>query len=234
MQRILDFPLNEVMNFGNFVECDGNAASLRFARRIADPDDSEHLLYIHGPSGSGKTHLLRSVEHEISVGSPSIYLSCREMPTTDILMRHFGNAEALILDDIHLLPDDRGVKSALWQLFNDFSGKGMRVVMAGTFPPRELSSLDDHLVSRLLWGLVSRVDVTDDNSRRMILQKAAYDRQVRVPDDVLDYLLKTGSREAGYLVRCIELLYRLSLETKRKITLSLLKEALELKLTGAD
>ncbi|HOS44391.1 MAG TPA: DnaA/Hda family protein, partial [Armatimonadota bacterium] len=77
-----------------------------------------------------------------------------------------------------LLPDDAGCRNALWQLFNDFYIAGHPVVMTGLYPPRELPHIDDHLVSRLLWGLVARVDVSDDHSRRMILKKVADDRQV--------------------------------------------------------
>lgn len=234
MQQILEFPVAEVMTFDNFVICDGNSAALQFARRITDDSEAENLLYLHGPSGSGKTHLLKAVEQAISPGLPKTYLSCHALSGADELLEHFNNASFLLLDDLHQLPDDRESRNALWQLFNDFNTAGRPVVMAGLMPPRELKCLDDHLVSRLLWGLVARVDASDDQSRRMILRKIADDLQVRVPEEVVSYILATTSREVGDLIKTFETLYKISLSAKRKITLPLAREAREMQVTGAE
>jgi len=229
MQQILEFPVTSSYTFDNFVVCDGNAAAVRFARRVTDPAEVERLLYLHGPSGSGKTHLLKAIGMELSGGNWSNvpYVSFRETFSAERLVASFSGAAALLVDDLHLLPDDAALRAALWQLFNDFHDAGRPVALAGLHSPRELPYLDDHLVSRLLWGLVARVDASDDASRRMILKKIADDRQVRVPDDVVDYILTTTSREVGELIRFFETIYRFSLSTKRKITLPLAKEARE-------
>lgn len=227
MQQILEFPVISSYTFDSFVVCDGNAAAVRFARRVTDPDEPERLLYLHGPSGSGKTHLLKAIGLELSVGAVSNvpYVSFRETFSVESLAAAFGDAVALVVDDLHLLPDDASLRACLWQLFNDFHDTGRPVALAGLHSPRELPYLDDHLVSRLLWGLVARVDASDDASRRMILKKIADDRQVRVPDDVVDYILVTTSREVGELIRFFETIYRYSLSVKRKITLPLAREA---------
>lgn len=232
MQQILEFPIASSCGFDNFVVCDGNAAALRFARRIIDPAEPERLLYLHGPSGSGKSHLLKAIGKELAGGEAFPYFSCREAPTADTLLSLFSGAAALLVDDLQLIPDDGAVRGVLWQLFNDFHTAGRPVALAGLHPPRQLPHLDDHLVSRLLWGLVARVDASDDPSRRMILKKIADDRQVRVPDDVVDYILATTSREVGELIRFFEAVYRFSLAEKRRITLVLAREARERLSTG--
>jgi chromosomal replication initiator protein len=234
MQQFFEFPVTSISTFDSFVVCDGNAGALHFSRRIADPDDSENLLYIHGPAGSGKTHLLKAIGRVMcaNVNRPVPYLSCRELFTTDELCGRFVQTEALIVDDLHLLPDDSGLRAALWQVFNDFHSAGRKIVMAGLYAPRDLPFLDDHLVSRLLWGLVARVDVSDDHSRQMILKKIAGDRQVRIPDDVVDFILMTTSREVGDLIFAFESVYRLSMVLKRRITLPLAREAREMQLSG--
>jgi len=236
MQQFFEFPVTPDFNFDSFVVCDGNIAALQFARRIADPADPENLLYLHGPQGSGKTHLLKAVVQALNkAGSPPVpYLSCSETFTAEELSLRFSGARALVMDDLHLLPDDAALRAGLWQLFNDFYGTGRKVALAGLYPPRELPFLDDHLVSRLLWGLVTRVDASDDNSRRMILKKVADDHQIRVPDDVVEYILSTASREVGELIKSFEALYRLSMAEKRRITLPLAREARELRPAGSD
>jgi len=234
MQQFFEFPVTSDHTFDSFVVCDGNAGALQFSRRIADPDDPENLLYIHGPAGSGKTHLLKAIGRSMSANSnkPAPYLSFRESVTAGDLSSRFIQAEALIVDDLQLMPDDGDLRAALWQVFNDFHSSDRKIAMAGLYAPRDLPFLDDHLVSRLLWGLVARVDVSDDHSRRMILKKIAGDRQVRIPDDVVDFILMTTSREAGDLIFAFESVFRLSMALKRRITLPLAREAREMQPSG--
>ena len=227
MQQFFDFPVTPSFSFDGFVPCEGNAAALRFALRIADPSDSESLLYLYGPSGSGKTHLLRSI-----AGSRFPYLSLRDHLTPEQLVLTFSAAGGLVVDDLQEMPDDPDLRRALWQLFNEFHTSGRTIAMAGAPPPRDLTNLDDHLTSRLLWGLVARLDTSNDNSRRMIIKKVADDHQIRIPDDVVDYILATTSREVGALITVFHQLYRFSMAEKRRITLPLAREVRELTLSG--
>jgi chromosomal replication initiator protein len=227
MQQFFDFPVTPSFSFDSFVQCEGNTAALRFAMRIADPADTENLLYLHGPSGSGKTHLLRSIATGITP-----YISLRDPPKSDELMSLFAGTVGLVVDDLHEMPDDPGLKGSLWQLFNEFHTSGRTIAMAGLYPPLELTALDEHLTSRLLWGLVARLDTSDDHSRRMILKKVAEDRQIRVPDDVVGYILATASREVGDLIASFNQLYRFSMKEKRRITLPLAREVRDAFIAG--
>jgi chromosomal replication initiator protein len=227
MQQFFDFPITPSFSFDSFVSCEGNSAALRFALRIADPADPEKLLYLHGPSGSGKTHLLRS----IATGAIP-YVSLREQSDPEMIMALFGGAQGLVVDDLQAMPDDSGLRGTLWQLFNEFHTSGRTIAMAGQHPPRELTNLDDHLSSRLLWGLVARLDTSDDHSRAMIIKKVSDDRQIRVPDDVVDFILATTSREVGALIDSFNRLYRYSMSEKRRITLPLAREVRDLIQSG--
>lgn len=227
MQQFFDFPLIPSFSFESFVSCEGNSAALRFALRIADKADPEKLIYLHGPSGSGKTHLLKSIA---SCEIP--YISLREQPDPDKILNLFDGKPGLVVDDLQEMPDDSALRGTLWELFNNFHTSGRTIAMAGLYPPRELYNLDDHLTSRLLWGLVARLDTSDDHSRAMILKKVADDRQIRVPDDVVDYILATTSREVGALIESFNQLYRYSMAEKRRITLPLARDVRELVLAG--
>lgn len=223
-QQLFDFPLHSVMTFDTFIPCHGNASAVHFAQKIADPADPEKLLYIHGPAGSGKTHLLTAVCEKIGrdTGRLVVQQSCsRFAPDNDNIITDYAHSPALLLDDLDLLPDSGELRGAIWETFNNFYAAGRPIMITGSSPPRELGSVDNHLISRLLWGLVACTDASDDTSRRMILKKTADDRNVRIPDDVVDYLLVTTSREVGHLVEAFEQLYRYSLMHKRKINLGL-------------
>ena len=236
MQQFFDFPVVSKCTFDSFIACSGNAAGLELARRISGVTDPENLLYLYGPSGSGKTHLLTALGHAFGTESGCFppLVSCRAPFTPDKLISRFTGASVLLVDDLHLMPADDSLHNALWQLFNEFHSSGRKIAMSGNAPPRELPCLNDHLVSRLLWGLVARVDASDDVSRRMILRKIADDRQIRVPDEVVNFILMTTSREVGNLISAFDHLYNLSMSSKRKISLSLAREARELFVVAAS
>jgi len=233
VQLIFDFPVKPRFSFENFVVCCGNKTAYQFARKLAVGDGTENLLYIYGPEGSGKTHLLTALCN--AVGGK--YLSFRDAnelyfgdyPTEGLsrLSDHFADATALILDDLHLLPDNQEVRVELWELFNSFYNSGRKIAIAGLAPPKELPHLDGHLTSRLLWGLVARMDVSDDESRRMILKKLAEDRHMSLPDDVIDQMLLRVRRDIPSLVYALETINRFAISTKRKVGLRLAKESID-------
>lgn len=241
MQLIFDFPLDPHYGFDNFVVCVGNRAAYQFASRLASEDATENLLYIHGPEGSGKTHLLKALakalgEREGLEDAP--YFSFREIDdlyagdfaaeTASRLAGRFRGAPALLIDDLHLIPDRESLRVELWQVFNDFYTSGKKIAITGLYPPKELPAIDDHLVSRLLWGLVAKLDVSDDDSRRMIMKKLAEDRQFILPADVIDFLLLRIPRDIPSLLAALRQLERYALASGRKVSVKLAKEALEL------
>jgi chromosomal replication initiator protein len=236
MQMIFDFPVVPRFSFENFVVCGGNNTAYRFAQRLAE-DGSENLLYIYGPEGSGKTHLLTALSNAIDGryfsfrDADALYLGDFPAEGSSRLADHFEDATALILDDLHLLPDNQEVRVELWELFNSYYSTGRKIAMAGLTPPKELPHLDGHLTSRLLWGLVARMDVSDDGSRRMILKKLAEDRHMSLPEDVIDQMLLRVRRDIPSLVYALEAINRFAIATKRKIGLRLAKEVLGQSLT---
>jgi chromosomal replication initiator protein len=246
MQQVFEFPVNPKYAFANFVVCCGNLTAFQFAKRLVDGNGVENLLYIYGPPGSGKTHLLmalggsfaetgRDGESALTDSVPCISfknideLYHGEYPAeaASKLAERFRDAPALLVDDIHLIPDNENIRVELWQVFNDFYQAGKKIVVTGLYPPKELPNIDAHLISRLLWGLVAKIDVSDDDSRRMIMKKLAEDRQVVLPDDVVEYLLVHVRRDLPSLIDALERTNRFALAVKRKITVRLAKEAME-------
>lgn len=231
MQLAFDFPIKPQYTFDNFVVCHGNETALAFTKRVLNPGSGENVLYLHGPAGSGKTHLLTAISQVLPVDSslgplPVIPLEKMTIENYADMIQPLRNRPALLLDDLHLLEDNNDLRIALWQLFNDFYGSGRMVVATATLPPKELTTLDDHLKSRFLWGLVAKLDIFDDNSRRMILQKLAEDRQIVLPAEVAEYLLVHLPRDISALTAALEQLRRFAFATQRKISLRLAREAL--------
>ena len=218
LQQALDLPVTPRYGFENFISCAGNSSALEFSRRITSPSEPEKLLYLYGPAGSGKTHLLHAIGRKLT-GDQHQILSCRNLTIP------VANTNTLLLvDDLDQLPDQPELRNGLWEAFNQHYSAGHTLALAGRFPPKELPGIDDHLISRLLWGLVARLDVSDDHSRQMLIAKLAQDRQIILPDEVATWLLTVLPRDVGSLISACDALYRAALQRKCRITLRLARE----------
>lgn len=224
MQLFFDFPVTPDYSFNSFVACNGNHTALEFVKRVMDPQSGENLVYLYGDSGSGKTHLLSAVGKGYGAELPVIPVELLTTENCDELVSRVSPHPALLLDNLHLLRDHSSLRTAIWQLFNDFYESGRKIIATATLPPKELDSLDEHLKSRFMWGLVARLDISDDDSRRMILKKLADDRQIILPDDVIDYLLLRLPRDIPSLANAVETLKQQSFATQKKISLKLTRE----------
>jgi len=129
-----------------------------------------------------------------------------------------------VVDDVHNL--DEAAQIALFGVINDMREAGGRILAAGNAPPAQLALRAD-LKSRLAWGLVYEIKALTDEERARYLRAEAERRGLKLPEEVVAYLLTRMKRDLRSLAGILERLDRFSLETKRPITLPLLRDALK-------
>ncbi len=187
-------------------------AALRAALEGAEPK-----LYLWGPAGAGKTHLLHAFAHGAQVlGRRSAYTDAAQFDAALPL-------DALAADDIEQL-DIVGQLGA-FDVYNAMQSTRGTIVAAGDRPPMALPLRED-LRTRIGSGLVMQVHPLTDEEKRAALLEHAAGRGLKLPEDVLSYLLSRHARDMGNLVALVEALDRYSLQTRRAVTLPLLREAL--------
>ena len=129
-----------------------------------------------------------------------------------------------VVDDVEMLDD--ALQIDLFNKINELRQSGGAVLVAGNAPP-PLLPLREDLKSRLAWGLVYHVKPLTDEERGTYLRAEAQRRGMRVPDEVIGYLLTHVRRDLPTLLAILDELDRTSLELKRPVTLPLVREALK-------
>jgi DnaA family protein len=137
------------------------------------------------------------------------------------LLRAAGGEHTV--DDVERL--DEAAQITLFNVINEARASGGKVLAAGHAPPAQLPLRED-LKSRLAWGLVYEVKPLTDEERAQFLRREAERRGMRVPADVIHYLLTHVRRDLPTLTAILDRLDRVSLEQKRQITLPLVRELL--------
>jgi DnaA family protein len=139
------------------------------------------------------------------------------------LLRASEREDLVCADDVERL--DAAAQVALFNAINRAREAGGTVLAAGNAPPAQLALRED-LRSRLGWGLVYQVKPLSDADKALYLRAEAARRGLRVPDEVVWYLLTHVRRDLHSLAALLERLDRASLEQRRPITLPLVRKAL--------
>lgn len=199
-----------------------NEAALRHLQLWAgSPTRSPVPTYLWGASGSGKTHLLKAVREALrEQGASAGWLDATVAEPPE-----FNDGWAVVLlDDVHLYTAVQQHAAFNWFVNAQTHQRG--VLAAGDLPPAGLQLRED-LRTRLGWGHVYQLQVLTEPERRAVLRQAADARGVFLGDEVMDFMLTRFSRDLGSLMQLLEQLDGYALQTKRAITIPLIKSMLE-------
>ncbi len=189
-------------------------------------------IYWWGPEGSGRTHLLQAMANAAeNLGLASYSLTPNDPITWVRLEEKLPSLvsatipSVITVDDVDLL--DERLVGALFRILNEVNAsKNIHIFMAGNAAPANLTLRED-LRTRLGWGLIFQTQLLDDDEKIEALEQAAKARGLNLSPDVLPWLLNRFYRDMPNLMALIDALDAYSLETKRAVTLPLVRELLQ-------
>src|SRR3977135_1555821 len=211
--------LNPRNNFESFVVGPNNeiahAASLAVAQ---SPARTYNPLFIYGGVGLGKTHLMQAIGQYVGMkkkNSKVMYLSSELFINEFIdaiqhnnlvkFRKRYRQADLLLIDDIQFLGGKERSQEEFFHTFNTLFDGHKQIVLSSDRPASEISNLEHRLVSRFEWGLTAELQPPDAETRMAILRKKARTMQIKLRDEVLEFLanrIRTNVRRLeGALMR---------------------------------
>lgn len=213
--------LNKNYTFDQFVIGPTNRFAHAAAMAVCEaPAKNYNPLFIYGPVGLGKTHLMQSIAQEIRLRNPNfriLYISSEKFTnqlisaiqtrSTQQFRNRYRSLDLLLIDDIHFIAEKESTQEEFFHTFNTLYDAHKQIVVCSDRPPKEISGLEERLVSRFGWGLVTDIQPPDFETRVAILKKKMEKETVRVPDDVSYFIaskIKSNIRELeGALIRVV-------------------------------
>lgn len=235
-------PINERYTFENFVEGSSNqfAKAAAFAVAEAPGKTSFNPLVIYGGVGLGKTHLIQAIGNfsvQNGIAKKVMYVSSEKFTINFInsiqnnktteFSQMYRNADLLLVDDIQFFSNKERTQEEFFHTFNTLHQNGKQIVLSSDRPPKDITGIEERLLSRFQWGLVADIQPPDLETRIAILQKKAEQSETELDSEVIQliaYNVTSNIRELeGALVK---LLAHASLRG-RDINIMLAKEVLK-------
>ena len=177
--------------------------------------------YLWGNEGSGRTHLLKAVQESLREQGATVGWLDASVMEAPPFEEHWA---AVLMDDVHLYSAVQ--QHAAFNWFVNAQTHQRAVLAAGSVAPAHLQLRDD-LRTRLGWGHVFQLQVLSEPERRAVLRQAADARGLFLGDEVMDFMLTRFSRDLGSLMELLDLIDGYALQTKRAITIQLIKSMME-------
>ena len=220
-QIALDIGLACAPSFATFFAGPNEAALKHLELWVGNSLRSPVPTYLWGEASSGKTHLLKAVSEALREQGASVgWLDASLLEPPEFK----ESWAAVIIDDCHLYTAVQ--QHAAFNWFVNAQTQQRWVLGAGELPPVDLKLRED-LRTRLGWGHVFHLHVLSEPERRAVLRQAADARGVFLGDEVMDFMLTRFSRDLGSLMELLDLIDGYALQTKRGITIPLIKSMME-------
>ncbi len=234
--------LNPRYNLNSFVIGNSNRFAHAACVAVSDsPAKAYNPLFIYGGVGLGKTHLIQGICQNIFNKHPNQYKICytpSEQFTNELIdsIQHrrtnqfrqkYRMLDVLVIDDIHFIAGKESTQEEFFHTFNALYDNHKQIIITSDRNPKEISHLEERLISRFAWGLITDVQPPDFELRVAILRKKIEKEPVSISDEVIEFIaniIKTNVRELeGALVKVIAY----SLLEEKPITLELAKDVLK-------
>ncbi len=231
--------LNPKYTFENFVVGGFNelayAASLAVSENIGN---TYNPLFIYGGVGLGKTHLIQAIGNKISDNPKKKkvkYISSEKFVSSivqgirnhniDAFKASLSSIDVLIIDDIQFLAGKDKTQEEFFHTFNSLYEKNKQIILSSDKPPNAIAELEERLRSRFEGGMIIDISLPDYETRLAILKTKLQDKNVNLPEDVLEYVasnVKKNVRELEGALNTLLISYKTSgtipnLETAKKL-----------------
>lgn len=233
--------LNPEFSFETFVTGKANELARAAAIQVAErPGEAYNPLFIYGGVGLGKTHLMHAVGnllHERAPESKIRYIHAEQYVSDvvrayqhkafDDFKRYYHSLDLLLIDDIQFFGGKSRTQEEFFYAFNALIESRKQVVISCDTYPREISGIENRLISRFGWGLTVAVEPPELEMRVAILLKKGAAEGVHLDEAVAFFIASNSQSNVRELEGALKRILAYSRFAGRPITIELCREALK-------
>ena len=214
------------------------AASMQVA--LSPGGSAYNPMFIYGGAGLGKTHLIHAIGNHILAKNSDIIVryvhaedyysdvvKAYQTKSFDVFKRYYRSLDVLLLDDVQFFNGKNRTQEEFFFVFNALIESKKQIVISCDTYPKDISGLEDRLITRFDWGLTVQIEPPEIEMRVAILRKKAEMENVALDDEVSFYIAKHLRSNVRELEGALKKVLAYASFHGRKIDLELAKEALK-------
>ncbi|WP_439889745.1 chromosomal replication initiator protein DnaA [Ralstonia sp. 25C] len=233
--------LNQILTFDNFVTGKANQLARAAAIQVANnPGKSYNPLYLYGGVGLGKTHLIHAIGNFMLMENPrariryihaeqyvSDVVKAYQRKAFDDFKRYYHSLDLLLIDDIQFFSGKNRTQEEFFYAFEALIANRAQVIITSDTYPKEITGIDDRLISRFDSGLTVAIEPPELEMRVAILMKKAQAENVTVPEEVAFFVAKHLRSNVRELEGALRKILAYSNFHGKEITIEVTREALK-------
>ena len=195
--------LRKGYTFDHFVVGGNNDFAYSAAFSLASQKTAQqNTLFLLSQPGMGKSHLSQAIGHLILSQFPSerVYYMTAEDFTNEMVYAYRNDSidkfkekyrqrcDVLLLEDIHFLTGKDRTQIELALTFDCLFNEDKKLIFTSCYLPVEIPKMHEQLKSRLVSGLISKIEPPNFRTRVRILQKKSKENGYSLPEDVTHFL----------------------------------------------
>ena len=229
-QLIFPFQINQKASFESFFCSPDN---IELMSRLADLLVSKNAdeLIINGAEGSGKSFLMQAICNELSSsGKQFAFMPMNKAINMGVeIFQNLASLNAVCIDDLQLILSREEWETALFNLINECQQSNCSLILSfgGNQSLEDITQLPD-LLSRIKRMEFMKLQAVQDEFLNQALGFVSQQLDINLEKAELEFLLKHQTREFSILVDNLISLDKQAASLKRKITIPLIKETLNI------
>ena len=213
------------------------AAAMQVAQ---NPGGAYNPLFVYGGTGLGKTHLIHAVGNLILREHPnkvvryvhaedyySDVVRAYQQKSFDAFKRYYRSLDVLLMDDVQFLNGKQRSQEEFFFLFNALIESRKQIVITCDTYPKDISGLEDRLITRFDWGLTVQIEPPETEMRVAIIKKKAEADNVLLPDEIAFFIAKHLRSNVRELEGALRKVLAYAAFHGREVSLEVAKEALK-------
>lgn len=177
-------------------------------------------IFIYGGVGLGKTHLLQAVAREFIIKRRTLkvaYLSSEDFTNAFVkaiqqnkiheFRVKMRSLDVLIIDDVQFFKFKTQTLEELFHTFNKLFHEGKQLIFSSDKPPKELEGIEERIRDRFKSGLLAEILPPGEELRKKILLVKAGELGIKIPEDILEFLVQNIQGSVRNLESAINYIY---------------------------
>ena len=152
------------------------------------------------------------------------YISTIKTGDWDSFRDKYRQIDVLLIDDVHFLANSQSTREEFFHTFNALYTRQKQIVLSSDCPPEEIPTIEERLISRFRWGLITRIDPPGFETSVAIIQKKTALLDMEISYEVACYLADNVVSSIREIEGTLTNIHRYAMMNESKIDLSLVKQ----------